>query len=116
MNDADGPVVAKAVYRALFNQQITPDSEVPKQTSPSAVEQHLEDHLDESKTSNPESDLGCAEMSRLPTEEHITAGTEGSDDTLATFSLAHVIDDLARKMRKDGVPAARWATFVHIGV
>ena len=35
---------------------------------------------------------------------------------LATFCLARVVDDIVRDMRKRGVPAKRWATFVHVGV
>lgn len=35
---------------------------------------------------------------------------------LSDFSLAHIVDDIVRGLRKAKMPASRWATFVHIGV
>ncbi|KAJ3482637.1 hypothetical protein NLI96_g6852 [Meripilus lineatus] len=114
MSDLDGPIVAKFVYNALFNQQITP--EALKQTSPWVMERLFGDHLMKLKTFSSESDPGYAEAFQELTKDHIAARTEGSARTLATFSLARVVDDLAREMRRNKVPAERWATFVHIGV
>ena len=41
--------------------------------------------------------------------------TEGAS-SLAMFSLAQIVDDVVQDMRKRGIPAGRWATFVHVRI
>ena len=62
MHDCDGPEVAEAIYRDIFQ------------------------------------------------------GWDREDFTIAPSQVAFALDKIMRKMRDDGVPASRWAQFVHFGV
>lgn len=59
MNDADGPYVAKIVYKRLF---------------------------------------------------------EDDSEFLDRDTIPFALDEAARKLREDGIPAARWATYIHVGI
>jgi hypothetical protein len=38
------------------------------------------------------------------------------DGMLDMGAVPHAIDDAVRELRETGVPASRWATYVHVGV
>jgi hypothetical protein len=38
------------------------------------------------------------------------------DGRLDMGAVSHALDDAVRELRKSGVPASRWATYVHFGV
>lgn len=114
MADDDGPMIAKAVYHALFNQSVS--LEALNQTPPWIKEELFGEFYKKLNIFNSESHPGYKETCTKLYLEYITARTERSGRTLALFSLAHVVDDITREMREKGIPAKRWATFVHIGV
>lgn len=97
MYDSDGPSIAKAVYSFLFR---TPQG-----------------CISEARTQDP-----CCRLHGTTLADHETnlkqhGNVRCHDDTISTFSLAKVVDEIARDLRVvKKVPAERWATFVHIGV
>jgi hypothetical protein len=38
------------------------------------------------------------------------------DGTFNMSAVPDAVDDVVRELRESGVPASRWATYVHIGV
>jgi hypothetical protein len=38
------------------------------------------------------------------------------DGVLDMTAVPHAVDDAVRELRESGVPASRWATYVHFGV
>ena len=101
MGDVDGPAVAKAVYQALFSSsEVRPWFHIGYRSCDRTdlVYQQIQslDELEEPTIAN-------TAVERKP--------------TLASFSLARVVDDIARHLRLvKKVPAERWATFVHVGI
>lgn len=102
MEDSDGPVVARAVYKAL--------TRIFK-SHPPILETFLEtrSELKDQEMINAALDAVFQDIEK--------AISEGSHRMLAPLSLADVVDELVRELRVNrGVPSEQWATFVHIGV
>ena len=111
MDDADGPLIAKAVYHGLFNQSI---SRPPTYVFEKLWKEHIgAQQGDYDPRADPDIKQKCERFKKVL----LDSVTEGSGRTLALFPLAQVIDDTVRYLRLvENAPAERWATFVHIGV
>ena len=109
MVDSDGPIVAKAIYKAL-NSMIQPQS---------ILISRFEREATEVMRDTPEEDR-VATLLRLLTDKGsaIEAAYESFPPPriLSPLSLAYVLDDLVRELRDKGLPPEQWATFVHIGI
>ena len=101
MADDDGPIIAKAVYHALFNPSISP--ETLNQTSLWIKNELFGEFYQKLKTFDSESDPGYIETHQKLMEEYANAKKEGSGRTLALFSLAHVVDDITREIDRKSV-------------
>ena len=102
MVDSHGPIIARAVYDAMFG-----NPEESEDLSQNGHEVHSEH-----KCGAPQPDTTTEVGNHIDEAEPKLAAVQ----IFSGSRLAEVVDTVARKLRESGVSSSHWATFVHVGV
>ena len=139
MYDKDGPLVAKSVYSQLCQQsepttraitgftrlidrqinatlcrnKIAATSTAKYRDSDECV---LQIALPMCSSSGYESRISSMIQDALQPMMEGLNSVDFKAKSLSFLPLAEIVDALARKLRQEGAPPERWATFVHVGI
>ncbi len=140
MADSEGPVIARTVYSRLLDgsamptlrrsdvlnffeeaySSIRPLRESDRETLRMSMIRDIDTFCPSPPTEEniqKAARRGFSIISQEPIlDSEVEAVTSAVIGDLTAPSLAHIVDEIARDPRLKGkVPAARWATFVHVG-
>lgn len=122
MADEDGPLIAKEVYTDLFRSQDESSlfrSDIIHRRIPQNPENR--DSICHSRAEGTETDLSAEHTETIrtcgmSTDQMATEAESSASGSLHLLRLPEIVDRISRKLRAQGAPASRWATFIHIGV